>query len=124
MITGAKKIRVGVADQESARAFWTDKLGAELVRDERHGEERRLEVRLPDGMVIVIERREGDPPPAPEGQPNTPVFLCCDDLAETYRELVVLGVRFLQEPVELPFGPWSLFTDGQGNRFALEQSAR
>lgn len=30
------------------------------------------------------------------------------------------GVEFLQEPIEMSFGKWSLFTDGQGNRFALQ----
>ncbi len=122
MITGAKKIRIGVADQDDARAFWIDKLGAELAQDARYGDERWLEVRLPDGVLVVLERRDGEAPTAPEGQPNTPVFLACDDLTVTYRELVTRGVTFLQEPVELPFGLWSLFTDGQGNRYALEQS--
>lgn len=120
MITGAKKIRIGVADQQQAKDFWIDTLGAELVQDESYGDSRWLEVRLPDGVVVVLEPREGDAPDAPEGQPNTPVFLACDDLDATHHELASRGVEFLQEPVDLPFGRWSLFTDGQGNRFALQ----
>ncbi|KIP52862.1 VOC family protein [Leucobacter komagatae] len=120
MITGAKTIRVGVADQSKAKDFWTDKLGAELVQDESYGENRWVEVRLPDGVVIVLEPRDGAAPEAPGGQPNTPVFLACDDLDATYRDLSSRGVEFVQEPVDLPFGRWSMFTDGQGNHFALE----
>lgn len=124
MITGAKKVRIGVADQQQAKEFWIDALGAELVQDESYGDARWLEVRLPDGVAVVLERRDGDAPDAPEGQPNTPVFLACDDLDATYRELVSRGVKFLQEPVDLPFGRWSLFADGQGNRFALQPAGR
>jgi predicted enzyme related to lactoylglutathione lyase len=124
MITGAKKVRISVLDQERAKAFWIDKLGAQLAQDESYGEDRWLEVRLPDGLLVVLEHRDGDAPDAPEGQPNTPVFLACDDLNATYTELADRGVEFLQKPIELPFGSWSLFTDGQGNRFALEHATR
>lgn len=119
MITGAKKIRIGVTDQRQAKDFWIDKLGAELAQDESYGDARWLEVRLPDGVIIVLEPRNDDAPWAPEGQPNTPVFLACDDLDATHRELTSRGVEFLQEPTDLFFGRWSIFTDGQGNRFAL-----
>ncbi|RGE19092.1 VOC family protein [Leucobacter sp. wl10] len=121
MITGAKKVRVGVADQNQAKAFWVDKLGAEIAQDEAYGDDSRwLKVRLPDGVVILLESRRDDAPDAPDGQPNTPVFLACDDLDTTYRDLSSRGVEFVQEPVDLPFGRWALFTDGQGNRFALQ----
>lgn len=67
VITGAKKIRVGVADQDRAKDFWLDKLGARLVQDEKYGDDRWLEVGLPDGVVIVLEPRYANAPQAPDG---------------------------------------------------------
>lgn len=50
---------------------------------------------------------------------NTAVFFGCDDVDATWQDLVARGVTFVQEPVDLPFGRWALFEDGQGNRFPL-----
>ncbi len=35
------------------------------------------------------------------------------------RELVGRGVSLVQEPVDMPFGRWAMFEDGEGNRFPL-----
>lgn len=119
MLQGVNKVRVAVSDQERAKRFWVERIGCEIAQDESYGEERWLEVRLPDGVVLVLEQREGPVPVAPEGQPNTAVFFHCDDVDATWRELVERGVTFTQEPVDMPFGRWSLFQDEEGNRFPL-----
>ena len=119
MPLGVSKVRVGVVDQEHARRFWVDKVGGEVVQDEGYGDERWLEVRLPDGVVLILERHDGPDERASPGQPNTPVFLGCDDVDATWRELTGRGVSFVQEPIDMPFGRWALFGDDQGNRFPL-----
>ncbi|MDR7299825.1 VOC family protein [Haloactinomyces albus] len=120
MLLGINKVRIGVVDQERAKRFWVDTLGCELVQDASYGDERWLEVRLPDDATLILERHDGDPDDdTPRGQPNTPVFLACDDVDATWRELVERGVNFVQEPTDLFFGRWALFEDGQGNRFPL-----
>ena len=118
---GVGKVRVGVVDQERAKQFWTGTLACELVQDQSYGDERWLEVRLPDGVVLVLERHAAPEQSADPGQPNTPVFLACDDVDATFRDLVERGVTFVQDPVDLPFGRWALLEDGQGNRFPLIQ---
>jgi predicted enzyme related to lactoylglutathione lyase len=119
MPLGINKVRVGVVDQERAKRFWVEAIGCEVVQDERYGTERWLEVRLPDGVVLVLERHDGPDTSAPPGQPNTAVFFGCDDVDATWRELISRGVSFVQEPTDMPFGRWALFEDGEGNRFPL-----
>ena len=70
-------------------------------------------------MLLVLATRAGDPPAAPDDLPTSNVFFYCDDLPTTYEALCVRGVRFPQPPVEQPWGWWSMFEDGEGNRFAL-----
>jgi len=119
VLQGVNKVRVGVSDQERAKQFWTDSVGCEIAQDESYGDERWLEVRLPDGVLLVLELREGPAEAASAGQPNTPIFFACDDVDATWQELARRGVTFAQEPVDMPFGRWSLFEDTEGNRFPL-----
>ena len=120
MIAGVSKVVIEVDDQARALQFWTEKLGFELHQDSPYGEERWVEVRTPEGeLILVLTPRRGDRPSAPDMLPTSNVFFCCDDLTETYEQLLARGVRFPQAPVELSFGWWSLFEDQEGNRFAL-----
>ena len=121
MIGGVTQVVIEVQDQERAKAFWTQTLGFELAQDASYGEERWLEVRTPDkAVVVVLERRKGPRPTAPDPSlPTSNVSFYAQDLQQTYRELKARGVEFPQPPVEQPFGWWSLFEDPDGNRFAL-----
>lgn len=91
----------------------------DVVQDEVYGDERWLKVRLPDGVVLVLERADGPDAAASPGQPNTPLFLSCDDVDATWRDLAARGVMFTQQPVDMPFGRWALMQDTEGNRFPL-----
>ena len=91
----------------------------EVVQDETYGDERWLEVRLPDGVILVLELADGPDAATSPGQPNTPVFLDCDDVYATWRDLSGRGVAFAQEPIDMPFGRWALLQDTEGNRFPL-----
>ena len=120
MIAGVSKVVIEVDDQARALQFWTEKLGFGLHQDSPYGEERWVEVRTPNGgLILVLTPRRGVRPSTRDMLPTSNVFFCCDDLSATYAELRVRGVRFTQPPVELSFGWWSLFEDEEGNRFAL-----
>jgi lactoylglutathione lyase len=120
VIEGVSKVVIEVKDQVRAREFWTERLGFELHQDTPYGEERWVEVRTPDkALILVLTRRQDDPPSASDRLPKSNVFFYCDDLAATYDALRSRGVEFPQPPVELSFGWWSLFQDQEGNRFAL-----
>jgi lactoylglutathione lyase len=120
MVKGTHQVVLEVEDQGRALGFWTEAMGFELVQDAPYGDERWLEVRTPDGAVtIVLSRRQGERPRAPEELPTSNIMFYCDDLPATYDELKARGVEFPQPPVERPFGWWSMFQDTEGNRFAL-----
>jgi lactoylglutathione lyase len=120
VIEGVSKLVIEVDDQARALRFWTETMGFELNQDTACGEERWLEVRTPDGgLILVLSPRRNERPSAPDTLPTSNVFFYCDDLARTYEELRSQGVEFPQPPVELSFGWWSLFQDQEGNRFAL-----
>lgn len=122
MISGVSKVGLEVDDQDRAKAFWTGKMGFELVQDAPYGDDgsRWLEVRSPDrGIILVLGMRQGPPATAPDMLPTSNVFFGCEDLATTYEELTARGVEFTQPPVKLEFGWWSLFKDSEGTRFAL-----
>ncbi|MBM0207193.1 VOC family protein [Micromonospora sp. STR1s_5] len=119
MLRGISKVRIGVRDQERAKQFWVETMRCDVVQDETYGNERWLEVSLPDGVVLVLELADEPDATIPPGQPNTPIFLACDDVDATWQELAARGVVFLQEPIDMPFGRWALMEDSEGNRLPL-----
>jgi predicted enzyme related to lactoylglutathione lyase len=123
VISGISRIVLDVEDQERAKQFWTTSMGFDVLQDTPYGQERWLEVASPDrGVVLVLGRSSAGPgerAAVPEMLPTSNVMFSCDDLPGTFAELSARGVEFPQPPVQQPFGWWSLFTDTEGNRFAL-----
>ena len=123
MIRRVSQVTVLVANQELAKAFWTDKVGFEVHTDEPYGDERWIEIAPPDGPLLVLDSRpddEGDRPDRGE-LPDSPILFGCDDIERTYRELAERGVRFSTPPKEMPFGWWAVFEDDEGTRYGLGQ---
>jgi predicted enzyme related to lactoylglutathione lyase len=126
VISGVAKVVVPVDDQEAAREFWAERMGFAVTFDQEYGDERWIEVAPADGggPVLVLSKREGERPEVREHLPHSPVMFTCEDLDETYRQLTERGVRFPTPPQQLQFGPWSLFEDQDGTRYALGQWSR
>ncbi len=126
MISGVARVVLDVEDQDRALDFWTTAMGFELVQDTPYGDERWLEVRAPDkGVILVLGRTSAGPgnrDSVPDMLPTSNVMFYCDDVRRTFEELSGRGVQFPQPPAQQPFGWWSLFTDREGNRFALSES--
>ena len=124
MITGIAKVVVPVGDQERAKAFWTEVIGFDVVRDENYDTERWIEVEPPDrSVVLVLSRRPPDEPRrrVPDLLPHSQVFFDCEDIEQTYAELSERAVRFPAPPAQVHFGWWSMFEDWERTRFALGQ---
>jgi len=121
-------MHVSVSDQDRAKSFWTETVGFEVVDGQKMGHERWIRVTPPDHKVVLVL---GGPNPfladfqrnLPGQLPHSPVFFACDGIQKTYKELAARGVQFPQPPVQMPFGWWALFSDPDGNRYALNQSA-
>lgn len=124
MITGVHKVVVPVDDQETAKQFWTETVGFEVVTDQTYGGERWIEVTPPDrGVVLVLSPRQGAPrhEPPDEHLPHSDLFFTCADIEATCAELTRRGVKFPTPPTRQHFGWWSLFEDPDGTRYALGQ---
>jgi predicted enzyme related to lactoylglutathione lyase len=120
-----RKVVLPVQDQDRAKEFWTAKLGYEVVADAPYGAERWLEVRSPDRAVNLVLELNAEVPStatAPDHLPTSNVMFESDDVVATHRELAAKGVAFPQAPIQQPFGWWAMFSDSEGNRFALGQT--
>jgi lactoylglutathione lyase len=123
MIRGVNQVVLSVADQQRAKRFWTEKMGFTVAEDSPYGEDGRwIAVASPDGnMRMVLSPREPGQqvPEAPDSLPNSNIMFYSDDVQRTYDELTAKGVIFPAAPSKMFFGWWSMFEDGEGNRYAL-----
>jgi catechol 2,3-dioxygenase-like lactoylglutathione lyase family enzyme len=139
MISRMSHMTVYVLDQDSAKAFYTEKLGFEERFDISMGEEfegsgagfRWLTVgakNQPDLQVILSSCDMGHSPEA-AAQMRTLVasggmgigVMQTDDCRRTYKELSEKGVTFLSEPEERPYGIEATLRDDSGNMISLVQ---
>ncbi|HEY3845404.1 MAG TPA: VOC family protein [Acidimicrobiales bacterium] len=140
MIKRLSHTSVFVLDQDSAKAFYTEKLGFEVRTDITMGEEfegggagfRWLTVGArdqPDLELILSSCSMGRAPDAAE-QLRTLVasgamgvgVLATDDCRGTFEELSAKGVTFLAEPAERPYGIEATLRDDSGNLISLTQA--
>jgi catechol 2,3-dioxygenase-like lactoylglutathione lyase family enzyme len=111
MISGVSNIIVPADDQERAKEFWSETIGFEVVVDAPYREERWIEVGSPDGVRLVLSKREEwsrDDRAVPDEVPTSNVMFHCDDPQATFEELSARGVQFPQPPIHMPFGWWSI----------------
>jgi len=111
-----------VDDQDKALRFYTEILGFVKKTEVPLGEARWLTVVSPDdpdGVELVLEP-DGHPAAKPfkralveDGIPYTSFQV--DDVKPEYERLRALGVRFTQEPVEMPTVTTAVLDDTFGN---------
>ena len=139
MIKGMSHVCQYVLDQDSAKTFYTEKLGFEVRNDVLMGESfegagaglRWLTVSppgQPDVEIILADCGMGhDRGTADQlrvlvakGALGTGV-MATEDCQKTFEELSARGVVFLQEPAQRPYGIEAIFRDDSGNWFSLAQ---
>ncbi|HKT49083.1 MAG TPA: VOC family protein [Candidatus Angelobacter sp.] len=116
-------VAIYVEDQKQALKFWTEKVGLTILRSHPVGLDLEW-VELSDetpGTCLVLYPRSMMQDWA-ERKPSI-VFECADVQAK-YEELSARGVVFTQEPKKLPWGPFAIFMDTEGNWFGLRGEAR
>ncbi|QBI19873.1 VOC family protein [Egibacter rhizosphaerae] len=140
MLTHLSHANVYVLDQDSAKAFYTEKLGFRVADDISMGDAfegagagfRWLTVSPPDQpdlKLILSDYRMGND----EGTAATlrdlvakgtfgAGVLATDDCQKAYEELSARGVEFVQEPTERPYGIEAVLRDDSGNWFSLTQA--
>ena len=133
MINGISIVSVWVLDQDSAREFYTEKLGFELTND----------IKLDNGMRWMTVRPPGDAsqefllmdPSHSMLDDQTavqvralvakgalsPGVMATSDCRGDYEVLVKRGVEFTQPPAERPYGVEAILRDNSGNWFSFTQ---
>ena len=125
-------VALRVADQESARRFYTEKLGWTVTEDMDLGPMRWLTVAQPDqpDMQVLLERvgppiideetREQLDTIIAKGHGGT-LFLEVDDVRATFDDLRAKDVEIVQEPTERFYGIDAAFRDDSGNHIRMTQ---
>jgi predicted enzyme related to lactoylglutathione lyase len=118
MIKRIKFIGVPVRDQERALAFYTEKLGLQILTDQAFNEKQRwIELTIPSAATGIVLF-------TPEGQEDRiGTFLNSswevDDIEQTYKELTAKGVEFSGPPEKQPWGSFLRMKDSEGNTIVL-----
>ena len=118
MIKAVKFVSIPVRDQEEALAFYTEKLGFQVLTDQPFDAKQRwIELRIPGAETRMVLFT----PPGHEGRIGTfsNVTFMTDDIDRTHRELTARGVVFTAPPTKQPWGRFAKFQDIDGNQFVL-----
>ena len=129
MITNVALTTVYCLDQDVARDFYVDKLGFRPGTDATMGDFRWVTVYHPDHRELEITLMTPGPPldsdaadfirrQLGKGQMGG-LGLRVDDCRKTYDELSALGVEFVQEPADRPYGVEAVMRDVSGNWLVL-----
>ena len=128
MITTIATVTVFVEDQARAKAFYTEKLGFELINDSEMfpGADIRWITVAPPGCQteLTLFPMGGQWEHYREAMGKPQCFtLHCDDIMATYAELSAKGVEFLGEPQVQNWGSFAMLVDSEGNQIVLGQRA-
>ncbi len=123
-----------VRDYDEAIAFFTQKLGFELVEDsvatDRQGQEKRWVLVAPPhshGTKLLLARASAPQEETCIGNQTGGrvfLFLHSDDFWRDYRAMTASGVRFCEMPREETYGTVVVFEDLYGNKWDLLQLKR
>jgi predicted enzyme related to lactoylglutathione lyase len=122
MITHIATAAVYTDDQQKALEFWTARAGFEVHRQQHMTADASwIEVGPAGAQSCLVIYPRSMMPDWRERQPS--IVFECDDLQATYTEMAKRSVRFTQPPHPLPWGPFALFEDPDGNTFGLRERA-
>lgn len=113
-------VSVPVSDQDEAKAFYVERLGFRLIRDDES---------VPGIRWVQVAPREGTTAltlvtwfgTMPAGSLRG-LVLACDDLDADYRRLEAAGVQFDSPPQRQPWATEAVIRDPDGNQLVLQQA--
>lgn len=115
-----------VADYDEAIAFYTEKLGFQLLEDSPQGDKRWVVV-SPSGaagcalLLAKASKAEQQALIGGQGAGRVWLFLQTDDFWADYQRMQQQGVQFLETPREEVYATVVVFQDLYGNKWDLLQ---
>ena len=119
-----------VRDYDEAIAFYTERLGFELIEDNGLDEGKRWVVVAPPGAgeaaLLLAQASTARQRALVGGQTGERVgfFLHTEDFARDHARMTAAGVRFMEAPRDEPYGMVAVFEDLYGTRWDLLQPKR
>ena len=117
-----------VKDYDEAIDFYVNKLKFELLEDSYLSEQdKRWVVVAPPNShgVALLLAKASKPEQAPfignQAGGRVFLFLNTDDFWRDYERMKAIGIHFIREPKEQPYGTVAVFEDLYGNRWDLLQ---
>ncbi|MEM5583709.1 VOC family protein [Roseibium sp. AS2] len=114
-----------VPDYDRAIAFYTQKLGFDLIGDTPLSDTKRWVLVAPKGSTetrLLLARADGPDQQATIGNQaggRVFLFLNTDDFDRDYQAMQDAGVTFLEPPRTEPYGKVAVFQDPFGNKWDL-----
>jgi catechol 2,3-dioxygenase-like lactoylglutathione lyase family enzyme len=135
MNSGIGVVGLYVDDQDTALAFYVDKLGFRVHTDVRNGPYRWLTVQHPDQPSFQLGLFRPGPPIHDDATARAldamvakgampPLVMHVDDCRESYNRMKASGVEFTQAPVDRYGSVDAGFRDPAGNGWKMIQGAK
>jgi lactoylglutathione lyase len=119
MIKEIATVAVYVEDQQEALEFWTEKVGFVVHRNQPMGPGGNwIEVGPENAQTKLVLYPRSMMKGWEEMKPS--IVFACDDVHAAYERMKANGVRFLDEPKEMPWGTFTQFEDLDGNVYVLK----
>ncbi len=119
MIKKIATAAVYVNGQDEALKFWTQKMGFEKRDEKDMGNGFRWPEVAPRGaescLVLYPKQLMNN---WQKLKPSIVFF--CENIDNFYKQLKEKGVKFKDEPKQMPWGKFAIFTDTDGNEFILK----
>lgn len=121
-------IALVVPDYDEAIAYYTGKLGFDLIEDTHLGVNKRWVLVAPKGSTetrILLAQADGDSQQAAIGNQTGGrvfLFLHTDDFDRDHQAMLGAGVTFLEAPRQEAYGKVAVFQDPFGNKWDLIQT--
>lgn len=121
-------ITLVVDDYDEAIAFYTQKLGFNLIEDTVLSETKRWVLVAPwdvdasRGCCLLLAKAAGEAQKSRIGDQTGGrvfLFLYTDDFHRDYNDLLSKGIRFIRPPRSAPYGIVAVFEDLYGNLWDL-----
>jgi lactoylglutathione lyase len=122
MIRKIATAAVYVDDQQKAVEFWIKQVGFEVHREKPMGPQASwIEVGPPGAESCLVIYPKSMMEDWAERKPS--IVFECENIDQTFAAMRDRGVKFTQEPKAMPWGPFAVFVDNDGNWYGLREAS-